>query len=100
MNFNAFGSSPRGFEQIADLSSSAALTPPAGTAFAVINAEAQNVRWRDDGQDPTAAVGMLLLKDTEFQYQGDLSSIRFIETEASATLNVSYYAATGGILTP
>lgn len=101
MNFNAFGSKPRGFEQVADLSASVGLTPPAaGASFAVINAEAQNVRWRDDGEDPTSTVGMLLLKDTEFTYQGDLSAIRFIETAAGASLNVSYYAATGGILQP
>lgn len=99
MQFNPFGSQPRGFEQLTDLSASAALTPPAnGASVAVLNAEAQNVRWRDDGEDPTATVGMLLVAGTEFTYQGDLSAIRFIETTAGAQLNVSYYAATGGIL--
>lgn len=101
MNFNAFGSSPRGFQQITNLSAAAALTvPAAGASFAVFNAEAQNVRWRDDGTAPTATVGMLLTKDTEFTYQGDLSKIKFIETTGGAILNVSYYAAVGGILKP
>ena len=49
------------------------------------------MRWRDDGVDPTASVGMLLVAGTPLQYDGDLSRIKFIETTASAKLNVSYY---------
>jgi len=101
MNFNAFGSQPRGFQSITSLAAAAGLTVPvAGASFAVINPEGQSVRWRDDGTDPTAAVGMLIPKDAEFTYQGDLSAIKFIETTSGAKLNVSYYAATGGILKP
>jgi len=98
MQFNPFGSKPLGFEQVTDLSAAAALTPPVGASFAVINPESQNVRWRDDGEDPTDSVGMLIEAGSEFTYQGSLSAIRFIETTSGATLNVSYYAATGGIL--
>lgn len=100
MQFNPFGSTPKGFENVADLSSAVGLTPPAQASFAVINPEAQDVRWRDDGEDPTISVGMLLKADSEFTYQGDLSAIRFIEVTSGASLNVSYYSATGGILKP
>lgn len=101
MDFNAFGSKPRGFQQIVDLSAAVHLpSPPAGATTALIVAETQDVRWRDDGVAPTATVGMLLQKGVEFQYQGDLSAIQFIQTTASAVLNVSFYSATGGILTP
>jgi hypothetical protein len=101
MNFNPFGSTPRGFQQITNLGSAVGMTVPAtGASFAVILAEAQNVRWRDDGVAPTAGVGMLLEAGVEFTYQGDLSAVRFIEVTAGAKLNVSYYAATGGILKP
>lgn len=88
-----------GYQQLATLSSTVGLTVPTQTPngsntkanFALIVAETQNVRWRDDGVDPTASVGMLLVAGTPFQYDGDLSKIKFIETTASAKLNVSYY---------
>ena len=100
MQFNAFGSKPLGFQQITSLSAAANLTPPAGASFAVINPETQAVRWRDDGTAPTSSIGMLLAVGDEFTYQGDLTKIQFIEVTSSAVLNVSYYAATGGLLKP
>jgi hypothetical protein len=102
MQFNAFGSKPLGYQQITSLSAAAGLTPPAGATygFAVINPESQAVRWRDDGTDPTASVGMLIPVDGEFTYQGDMTKIKFIEVTTSAKLNVSYYSATGGLLKP
>jgi hypothetical protein len=36
-------------------------------------------------------VGMPLAANVTLQYDGDLSKIRFIESTASAVLNVSYY---------
>lgn len=59
--------------------------------IAMIIAETQSVRWRDDGTAPTASVGMLLPVNTPFIYDGDLNKIQFIETTASASLSVSYY---------
>jgi hypothetical protein len=100
MQFNAFGSKPLGYQQITSLSAAEKLTPPAGASLAVINPETQAVRWRDDGTAPTATVGMLIAVGDEFTYQGDLSAIQIIEVTASAKLNVSYYAATGGLLKP
>jgi hypothetical protein len=50
------------------------------------------VRWRDDGTAPTASVGMPLAVGVPLQYDGDLTNIKFIETAASAKLNISYYA--------
>jgi hypothetical protein len=50
------------------------------------------VRWRDDGTNPTSAVGMPVPISTVLSYDGDLQRIRFIEQAASAKLNVSYYA--------
>jgi hypothetical protein len=88
-----------GYQQISDLSSAVGLTVPTSTPlgastkanFALIVAETQNVRWRDDGTSPTASVGMLLVAGVPLQYDGDLSKIKFIETTASAKLNISYY---------
>lgn len=89
-----------GYQQITNLSSAVGLTVPAlapdgskqQPTFALIVAETQGVRWRDDGTNPTASVGMPLAAGVPLQYDGDLARIRFIETTASAKLNISYYA--------
>lgn len=81
---------PLGYEQILDLSSATPLSVPvnADTALVIPTAD---VVWRDDGVDPTAAVGMPLAAGQTILYDGDLSAIRFILVSASAQLNVSYY---------
>lgn len=84
---------PRGFQQITSLSSATALTVPDGANFCIFDCESQNVRWRDDGTNPSASVGMRLLTGVSFSYDGALSAIKFIEEAASAKLNVSYYRA-------
>lgn len=86
---------PLGYQQITALSAATALTVPTGANFAVIIAETQAVRFRDDGTAPTATVGMALAVAQEFEYAGNLSAIRFIEQTASAKLNVSYYKIAG-----
>ena len=88
-----------GYEQLTPLSASSALTVPTQDkqgnrkqpTFALITAETQGVRWRDDGIAPTASVGMPLAAGVTLQYDGDLTGIRFIEQTAGAKLNVSYY---------
>ena len=88
-----------GYQQITSLSTVAGLTLPTKNAngssvspvLAVIIAEAQAVRWRDDGVDPTASVGMPLAAGATLEYDGDLARIRFIEQATGAKLNVSYY---------
>jgi hypothetical protein len=89
-----------GYQQITSLSSAAGLTVPQtdlnGLAckptLAIITAETQAVRWRDDDTAPTASVGMPLAAGATLQYDGDLTKIQFIEQTASARLNISYYA--------
>ena len=89
---------PKGYQQIADVSSAVGLTVPteangSKAHYALIQAVTKNVRWRDDGTDPTAAVGVQLAAGDDFWYTGDLSAIKFIEEAASAEVNVAYYAA-------
>ena len=89
-----------GYQQITSLSASSALTVPTmdkngnkqQPTIAIIIPETQAVRWRDDGTDPTSAVGMPLAAGVALQYDGDLTKIRFIESTAGAKLNISYYA--------
>jgi len=88
-----------GYQQITSLSSAANLTVPQRTpngqnakpVFALIIAEGQAVRWRDDLTAPTASVGMPLAIGIPLQYDGDLTNIKFIEQVGGATLNISYY---------
>jgi len=81
-----------GYQQITSLSSAAGLTPPQGATLALIVPETQNVRWRDDGTDPTASVGMPIFVGASLSYDGDFNKIKFIQETASAKLNISYYA--------
>ncbi|RZA08840.1 MAG: hypothetical protein EOP02_36230 [Proteobacteria bacterium] len=81
---------PLGYQQISGPSSTG-LTVPAGARRAIVQVEAQSVRWRDDGT-PTASVGMLIPAGGELRYDGTLSAIRFTQVAATAVLNVAYYA--------
>lgn len=83
---------PLKYEQLTSLASATALTVPEGARFALVQAETQAVRWRDDGTDPTGTVGVKIVVDAVLEYHGDLTKIRFIEAAASAKLSVSYYA--------
>lgn len=88
-----------GYQQISSLSAAAGLTVPVLTpnglngkpVFALIIAESAPVRWRDDGIDPTASIGMPLAIGVPLQYDGDLTKIKFIQQSATAKLNISYY---------
>ncbi len=56
---------------------------PKNARWAVFKAEAQTVRIRDDGTDPTAAVGFPLLTTHEpFVYTGNLSGVKAIAATA------------------
>lgn len=85
---------PLGYQQITVLTAATALTVPTNSRLAWIQAEAQAVRWRDDGTNPTASVGMVLAAGEGMWYTGNrLAALKFIEAAASAKLNVSYYGA-------
>jgi hypothetical protein len=86
---------PLGYQQITSLSAATALTiPSTDVSAAVIGAETQDVRWRDDGTSPTASVGNLLPAGTSMWFDGDLNRVKFIEATASAKINVNYYTDT------
>ena len=88
---------PVGYEQITGISvgNAKGLTAAtfSGADFAIIQAEDQNVRWRDDGTSPDATTGMVLAAGSWMVYTGDLSTIEVIEETATAIVNVSYYRA-------
>jgi hypothetical protein len=88
---------PCGYQQITSLSSAVSLTIPSScgglpVAFAVLKAEAQALRYRDDGTAPTNSVGMpMAVADPAFTYTGTLSALQFIEQTSGGKLDVLYY---------
>ena len=84
-----------GYQQITDLSSVVSLTLPTGQAnFLRLEVEGEDVRWRADGTDPTNSIGGVLKAGGQYEYQGNLSLVRMIESVAGAEVNVTYYYAT------
>jgi hypothetical protein len=80
------------YEQLTGLSSAKRLQSiPAGARVALIQATDQNVRWKDDGNDPTTSTGMQLAAGKDLFYTGNLANLSFIEETATAKLNVLYY---------
>ena len=67
------------------------LTVPAGATMAQITVEGANVRYRDDGGNPTSSVGMLVYQTTSWLYSGPLVALLFTKVSGSPTLDVSYY---------
>jgi hypothetical protein len=83
---------PNGNETVFPLTTATGLTPPKlGTRFALIAVEDQNIRYWDDGTDPTTTEGVLLSIGQIFIYNGVMSAIKFIEVDVGAKLQVSYY---------
>lgn len=95
---------PLGYKQIAAASTTSAFTLstagagttygagiPAGATVAIISPEAQGLRWRDDGTDPTTTIGMRLLTDNELAYNGVLTAWKGINLTAGTICNITFY---------
>ena len=91
-----------GYQQVLAAGTVAAfnLTPPnpypsnklGPATYAIIQAEAQALRWRDDGIDPTTTSGMVIPAGGELRYDGDIRNIRLINGAAGAICNYSLYS--------
>lgn len=83
---------PIGYFQITSAAAATGLPSiPDKARYALIQPESQNIRWRDDGTNPTASVGMKLVANDTLVYSGVLSSFKLIEETGSAKVNVTYY---------
>jgi len=82
-----------GHQQITSLSSAVAFTSiPVGSDTVLVQCQTQNVRYRDDGTDPTATVGIILVALTVYEFTvAQFARMKFIQTAASAALNVAFY---------
>lgn len=82
---------PVGYQQLTP-TSAAALTVPTGATFALLTAEVQAIRCRDDGTNPTTSVGFLIpVGIAPFQYSGSLSLLSCINAVAGGKLNILFY---------
>jgi hypothetical protein len=87
-----------GYRQLTTTLSSAVSLPsiPPAADAVLLQAETQNVRFRDDGTAPTTSVGMLLVAGAEaFMYTGALMNLQFIAATSGAILNITYYKIAG-----
>lgn len=82
---------PKGYQQITSLSSAASLTVPAGATCAEIVVEGAAIRWREDGTNPTASVGMPMDAGTSRFHTTALTAFRAIQQASGAVLNIHYY---------
>ena len=82
-----------GCGQLTSLGSATGLgSLPAGTTLIVITVEGQTVRYRDDGVNPTASIGVLLPVGGPWPYTPlDATKIKFIQTASSATIDYCAY---------
>lgn len=91
-----------GHQQLTVSTSALSLTLPTGKipTHALIQCGATNgVRWRADGTDPTASVGIALaadgvldLTDPGASYSSLIRALRFIRSgDADATLDIEYF---------
>ena len=80
-----------GFSQLTSLATATGVNAPKEAKAAIIQAETQNIRWRDDGTAPTASVGMQLASGSSFLFTGNLQALQIIEETASAKANISFY---------
>ena len=82
-----------GYQRVTSTASAFGMpSPPAGARRAIIQAEGQALRWRDDGQAPTASVGMTIPAGGELRYDGaDMSALRLIAATSGAIANIAYY---------
>ena len=81
---------PDGYYQLTNLSSVASVAGGNGRV-ALIQALNQNIRWRDDGTNPTSNTGMRLAAGQTFLYNGNMQKIRLIEEASGAEVNISTY---------
>ncbi len=89
---------PLGYCQLTSVDTSTLISTcsggiPAGANVVVFEAEAQAIRYRDDGTSPTASAGMPVAVGATVVYQGTISNLRVISQTAGAKLNALFYRA-------
>jgi hypothetical protein len=82
-----------GYQQFTVVASTGVTMPANVTPnYWIFVAEAQAVRWRDDGVAPTATVGMTLAVGVPLRYDSkNINKLRFIEATSGGIVNATAY---------
>lgn len=64
---------------------------PSGTLYLLAIVTTQDARWRDDGTDPTATIGMPLNVGATLVHDTDNTALRFTAQTAGSILNLAFY---------
>lgn len=81
-----------GAKQLTSLSAAVGIDPPAGAVYAHIQAEGTDLRIREDGTAPTAAVGRIIHAGTiGYWCVSQLNKVKLIEVAASAKANIEFF---------
>lgn len=84
---------PRGYQKITIASGNVGLisNPHKHVVLAIIRPEGADIRWRDDGNNPTATDGIKVAQDTTIEYLGEIADLRFTPISGTATVHVALY---------
>ena len=88
------GVRPLAYEQVTVSTAVKTLTVPKGAVRAIFGVEGQSLRYRLDGTDPTASVGILAKADKTFEIYGKsaLVALKAIRVDGSdSVLSVQYF---------
>lgn len=88
---------PKGYFRGTSITTSSSLATiigtaiPAGSTAVLLQAETQNIKWRDDAGAASSTNGMILADGQMFFYNGSLANLRFIQAASGAILHISFY---------
>ncbi len=84
---------PAGWATVELDGAAAGLTVPSGARYAKIMVRDNNIRYRDDGIDPTDTVGFLVEADEELELTSaeQLAAFKAIKTNGTANLEILFY---------
>lgn len=87
------GSALISYAQVTNLSAAVALSPPDGATTALVQVNDGIVRYRRDGTNPTASVGMLAYATGPVMaFYAPFTNLKFIQaTGSTGSLNVEWY---------
>lgn len=90
----AISGSSLGYQQLSVGSTVVTINPPPGATAALIAVTGgSGVRFRDDGENPTSALGYPLLASSSTTYAGNLSALRLVAASGTeATLDLVFYS--------
>lgn len=89
---------PAGYRQLAVSNTAVGLASATGgiptyATRAVITVETDAIRWRDDGTDPSATVGMPVAANASFELSSaeSIAAFKTIRVTTDAKINITYY---------